>query len=206
MARTPGSSSEKTKKRILEAGEDQFLLKGYAATSLQDIADAANVTKGLIHHYYGSKKNLWNTIKVQRFNNYYHNQAALITDAKPTVALFRKSFELYFNFLKNNPKMLKMLWWSQVERQHSGDDQSLFKEFLSINEGAISMIKALQQEGKVRKDVEANDIFAMFISCVRHWFVYREEYSFHKQDNVDELDEKYLQGVLNIYFDGIVTK
>jgi len=43
---------------ILDVGEELFAIRGYAATSLRSIADAAGVTPAMIHYYFGNKESL----------------------------------------------------------------------------------------------------------------------------------------------------
>lgn len=44
---------------ILEAAFEEFVLKGYAATRLEDVAARAGVTKGTIYFYFDSKETLF---------------------------------------------------------------------------------------------------------------------------------------------------
>lgn len=43
---------------IMKVAEQLFLEKGYSATTIREIAEKANVSLGLIHYYYKSKKKL----------------------------------------------------------------------------------------------------------------------------------------------------
>lgn len=48
-----------TKDKIIAAGLQLFAYKGLAATSIQDIANLAGISIGLMYHYYKSKENLF---------------------------------------------------------------------------------------------------------------------------------------------------
>jgi AcrR family transcriptional regulator len=50
---------DRRREQILDAATDQLRARGYHAVSLADIADAAGVTRGLVHHYFGSKRDLY---------------------------------------------------------------------------------------------------------------------------------------------------
>lgn len=45
--------------RILEAGYQCFGKMGYRKASVQDIASAAGISKGMVFHYFGSKKGMY---------------------------------------------------------------------------------------------------------------------------------------------------
>jgi AcrR family transcriptional regulator len=59
MARlTRAESKERTRQRLLAEAQRLFRQRGYAATSLEQIAEAAEVTKGAIYGHFASKEDL----------------------------------------------------------------------------------------------------------------------------------------------------
>jgi len=60
MARTgrrPGRSG--TREAILAAARESFTAAGYDGASIRNIAERASVDPALVHHYYGSKRELF---------------------------------------------------------------------------------------------------------------------------------------------------
>ncbi len=55
---TRAKRQEMTRAELLEAARQRFLAHGYAATSLEDIADDAGYSKGAVYSNFGSKPNL----------------------------------------------------------------------------------------------------------------------------------------------------
>jgi AcrR family transcriptional regulator len=55
---TRAESKERTRQRLLAEAQRLFRERGYAATSLEQIAEAAEVTKGAIYGHFGSKEEL----------------------------------------------------------------------------------------------------------------------------------------------------
>jgi AcrR family transcriptional regulator len=55
---TRAESKERTRQRLLTEAQRLFRERGYAATSLEQIADAAEVTKGAIYGHFASKEDL----------------------------------------------------------------------------------------------------------------------------------------------------
>jgi AcrR family transcriptional regulator len=51
-------STQRTRERLLTAAQRLFRERGYAATSLEQIAEAAEVTKGAIYGHFASKEDL----------------------------------------------------------------------------------------------------------------------------------------------------
>lgn len=60
--RRPVDSSRPVRRRILDAATDLFAERGFDGTSVQQIVDAAQLTKGALYHYYASKNDLLHEI------------------------------------------------------------------------------------------------------------------------------------------------
>jgi len=55
--RRPGPSQ--TREQIIRAAREQFAERGYTRTTLRSVAAAAQVHPGLLHHYFGTKQQLY---------------------------------------------------------------------------------------------------------------------------------------------------
>lgn len=53
---------EKRREQILDVALDLFIRRGYAATKISDIAKAADMSAGLMFHYFESKEKLYETL------------------------------------------------------------------------------------------------------------------------------------------------
>jgi TetR/AcrR family transcriptional regulator, transcriptional repressor for nem operon len=58
MPRTKNADSQHTKQRIADAALEQFQLKGYNGTSVQDLVNAAQAPKGTFYNHFASKEDL----------------------------------------------------------------------------------------------------------------------------------------------------
>lgn len=58
MAR-PAGQGEVTKQRIAEKAKQLFIQKGYAATSMEDIREFSQISKGSIYYHFKSKEDLY---------------------------------------------------------------------------------------------------------------------------------------------------
>lgn len=59
MARPPHADAEQTRRSIFEQACHLFAERGMRATSMREIASASNVTQASVHHYFGSKQQLY---------------------------------------------------------------------------------------------------------------------------------------------------
>ncbi|MGV2983355.1 TetR family transcriptional regulator [Microbacterium sp. AGC85] len=62
MARTSAAHAAETARRILEVATTHFAEKGYAAVSVDEVARAADVTRGAVYHHYRSKPQLFTAV------------------------------------------------------------------------------------------------------------------------------------------------
>ncbi|MGV8893711.1 MAG: TetR family transcriptional regulator [Burkholderiaceae bacterium] len=62
MARCTKEKALETRERILDAAEDIFHAKGVSNTSLADVADAADVTRGAIYWHFKNKADLFDAM------------------------------------------------------------------------------------------------------------------------------------------------
>jgi AcrR family transcriptional regulator len=57
--RSQRERSEATTRALIEAARERFAKAGYEATSLDDVAEDAGVTKGALYHHFGGKRELF---------------------------------------------------------------------------------------------------------------------------------------------------
>ena len=116
MANAREIQKEASSKRILDAALYEFAAHGYQATKLEDIANRAEITKGLIVHRFGSKYDLFIYLIKQTFVTGFSKSSAFtslkdaLTEIVKGIKLSAKerngAFDLavaYFNSSKDLP-------------------------------------------------------------------------------------------------------
>ena len=94
-----------TKQIILEAAEAEFLEKGYGSAKMLAIAKRANVSHSMLHYYFSSKENLFQTIFLQKSQIIVPLLENIFEQQLPFLELVRNFIETQFNFLRQNPKI-----------------------------------------------------------------------------------------------------
>jgi TetR/AcrR family transcriptional regulator len=94
-----------TEHRILLAAEEVFLDKGFSAAKTTEIARKAEVNHALVHYYFRSKENLFETV----FINKYKQVLVVLTEAvdgeKPYLERLQQIITAQFDLFVNSPKM-----------------------------------------------------------------------------------------------------
>lgn len=59
MPRASAAAAAHTARQVLDSATELFAARGFAAVSLDDVAQAAEVTRGAVYHHYGNKQGLF---------------------------------------------------------------------------------------------------------------------------------------------------
>ena len=81
---TPVRKGDMRKAAIIETAEGLFYSKGYENTSIQDVLDALNLSKGGFYHHFESKLSLLDAICEKRVEAYAEQCLTVISEKKLT--------------------------------------------------------------------------------------------------------------------------
>ncbi len=99
-------NDQSMEQNILEVAERLFLEKGFASTSTTEIAKAVGCNQALVHYYFRTKDNLFNTIFEQKFKMFF--QSILKMENMGELAFLDKLkliIESHFEMLSANSKL-----------------------------------------------------------------------------------------------------
>ena len=193
---------ESTRNAIVEAAELIFVDQGFAATSLSAIAKKANVTKSLIHHHFGTKKDLWGEIKRKQFSQLAGVQSQLLEASDMDAGLLKESIIQYFKFLQKNPQHSRFLLWMKIESDDTCGE--IANEMTNIG---LKHLKKAQEKGVFRSDVDPLFILMTFLGMAELWFETKHQFlrpGIKSEVEYDHADEAYLEAMLDIFFKGVL--
>lgn len=139
--------------QILEVAEKLFLEKGFAMTSTTEIAKHVGCNQALIHYYFRTKDNLFNTIFEHKFKKFFVSIFELknMSDLNFNDKL-KFIIESHFDILRANPKIPALIL---NELSRKPDQLSILREklFPLASQFLTELNDELQQEiklGRVR--------------------------------------------------------
>ncbi len=158
---------------ILQAAEEEFLIKGYAAAKTMEIAKKAGVTHAMLHYYFRTKENLFNKVYESKIVLLKESIFILLHDHPATfVERLRSGIEGHFDFLRANPKLPLFIINEMISKP---ERMELLKE--SIGRVAQEVFGPLQQQldeahqkGLI-KEIKATDLLIDVISLNAFVFV-----------------------------------
>ena len=77
--------AEATRRAVLAAARSAFGRKGYAQTSVEEIAEAARVTKGAVYHHFASKEALFRAVHAEVASEAQARAAAAMDPAESPI-------------------------------------------------------------------------------------------------------------------------
>jgi AcrR family transcriptional regulator len=118
--------------RILDAADTLFCDSGFDGTSLRDVAETAEVNKGLILYYYKSKAGLFGAV----LERYYETHAGVLklSAEGPLREQVRGMLDRYFDFVDSNRRYARLI---QQEVARSGQHSPLIRKNLASLFGQV---------------------------------------------------------------------
>jgi len=97
--------NENRESQILEAAKNIFTRKGYDGTSMQEIADQANISKSMLHYYFRSKDKLFEKIFSETFNKFLSQIALFLSEDIGIVEKIKMFISKHIDFISQNSSM-----------------------------------------------------------------------------------------------------
>lgn len=181
--KTPKENAED---KILEAALHLFMERGFAGTSMSEVAQKAGITKSLIYHHFDHKIALWRAVKLKLVQSYAHN---LSHEAFPTSSLrdFLKSVITFrFNFYREKPQIGRLMLWQRLEKQQEPLHGVKSQSYATF----IPQIIELQHAGKINAKLDPSMVEYLIMSLAANPIV--EQADFLSQDDDGHKAKNYV--------------
>jgi TetR/AcrR family transcriptional regulator, cholesterol catabolism regulator len=196
--RTRVRRSPSREEEIIDAAIEVFARKGYAATSVQDVADAVGLLKGSLYHYIQSKEDL-----LFRILDESHRQASAIVEEVskldvPPLERMRIYLERYVRWYLENLERVSIYFseWRYLEGQRRETvvaQGRLYTDFLR------GLIQEAQAAGDVDPEVDyklATSFIMGAVNALPQW--YRRD----REGSPDTVASSYADMAIRVLVDG----
>ena len=111
------------RENILKCALHLFYAKGYDAVGVQEIADAARITKPTLYHYFGSKYGLLTSL-IDRYYSIFAKalEDVAVYDGDLPMTLYRTA-KIYFHLVEENKEFYKFV----MSMMYSGEESETYK-------------------------------------------------------------------------------
>ncbi|MFS0635166.1 TetR/AcrR family transcriptional regulator [Mesobacillus foraminis] len=110
------SLNQDKQERILNAAAQEFVQKGYATASTNEIVKAAGISKGLLFHYFNNKKDLYLFLYNHFADVLMHEFFANLEDTEQDIFLkIKKIMLLKSQLMKKHPEIFNFMMSAYME-------------------------------------------------------------------------------------------
>ncbi len=169
MAKVPDRYLEERRREILDAAGRAFIEKGYATTTMQEIATACDLAPGTLYRYFPGKADLIAAV-VGECMRMYHEVMVQVTEAAPTPG---EGFRLLGEHVADG---LAMPEWQDdctlrlesylAGRRDDGLRERLEEPLRNTLGDLAGIIRAAQAAGEADPDVDADALALLLHSTV----------------------------------------
>jgi TetR/AcrR family transcriptional regulator, acrAB operon repressor len=155
-----GEQAERSRERLIEAATGLFAARGYRATSVQAIAEAAGISRGSIFWHFGSKEGLLWAVVERRFAAWESEVLLPDVGGAKGVEAIRRALSAHKTFLTERSSELRLFYVLLFEAL--GPRPDLASEFarlhLHIRELTTGWIQDAIDAGELRAGVDAEAV------------------------------------------------
>jgi AcrR family transcriptional regulator len=138
------------RRQIVDAAVALFTARGYAATRVADICDAAGIAKGLFYWYFPTKQALFeDLVRTMRQRLRVAQGDAMDPSADPLTRL-RQGTEASVRFIAEHSSYFALVEVERADPRLAGEVRDAFAEASDIYlRDVLALVKAAQGEGRV---------------------------------------------------------
>ena len=159
------SQSDCTESRILQAAEEEFLLKGLEGARTTAIAERAGVTHAMLHYYFRTKNMLFERIIEEKMRNAGNiMQAVFVLGDMPLMERVKRGVEQHFDFIAANPNLPRFV--IQEIYSHPERHEIMRSQVLTITKDWLCDLQRHIDESAATKATEWIDARMLLLDIV----------------------------------------
>jgi AcrR family transcriptional regulator len=157
---------------ILQASLHLFAERGFHGTSMRDIARAADITEGLIYHYFASKRDLFRAIIDERSFLPLLRTLPELADQLDLRALLIVLARGFFDVLRQNTKLIRLLL--QEVQVFPEEKEAFFADAVGQSISELASILDARMSRRARSQVDPQVASRLFFNALLAFFVEQE--------------------------------
>ena len=154
-----------TESRILQAAEEEYLLKGLEGARTTAIAERAGVTHAMLHYYFRTKNMLFERIIEEKMRNAGNiMQAVFVLGDMPLMERVKRGVEQHFDFIAANPNLPRFV--IQEIYSHPERHEIMRSQVLTITKDWLCDLQRHIDESAATKATEWIDARMLLLDIV----------------------------------------
>ena len=196
MRRTK-EEAEQTRQDLLDAALTIFSKKGYSATRLEDIANAAGVTRGAIYHHFGSKSDLFLALMEEATTVGNSAIDRAVGEGGTFVEVLSRILVYTFNLLEEDRRFSEVMALQLTTPDVDALAQRRYEEAQELVQSISGFFKVIIDQGELRPDLDPEIAARAFLGyqngVAMLWLANRQAFSI--KESGPELAEIFVHGI-----------
>jgi len=192
-----------TRKQVLKKALAIFSKKGYAATTLEDIAKEAEVTRGAIYHHFGGKAELYNILIREYSDRGSQIMEQAVSEGGTLLDILRRVFVRQLQVIEDDREMRALMELYLFKTGPVADLNEGRQQQIESGIGLIEMLAGIMsqgmEQGLLRKDVDPKEMARAYLAyqngLINLWLTAPDQFSM--KDSVESFADILMAGIQN---------
>ncbi len=154
---------EKKQRRstIIQAAEKLFISRGFETTTMEQIANESEYSKGTLYNYYKSKDELFLAIGIKAYSLIINYSTEFIEKEKPGLKQLMAVGYAYYEFTKDNPNYASIfhdigLKFPDIASKSKNELSKIEKEYLDLSNKYRDIFVKVMNDAVKNKSIRAD--------------------------------------------------
>lgn len=151
----------------MDTAVEQFARRGYHDTSMNDLAEAAGVTKPVLYQHFSSKRELYREVIVEIGERLRDRIEKATTDAVSPRGQLESGLTAYFSFVAENNDAFTLMFG-----KNGALDDDVVEETERVQQSMADLVTeliAIEHLDAEQRRLLAYGVVGLAESCCRHW-------------------------------------
>ena len=197
----PQTDGYKTRLRILQEAEALFAEKGFNGTSIDMIAQAAGINKGLIYYHFKNKRD----IMVSIFQNVIAELEDMVirpaanSDTSESIESLQEKIRMEINYLRDRKKIITLLLMEGIKSDGNSDFLFQCAEIVARIEHQLGGKSKMKEQGHVQDThYLLHEFFTGFIPVVT-FIIMQDKWCSYFNCTKDEAFDYFIESFSNTH-------
>ena len=148
---------EARREDIINAAQKIFFEKGLAVATMDEIAEAAELSKGTLYLYYKSKEDLYLAVAMRGSELLFQMFDQATSTNEPTIRRIMNLGETYYEYFKQHRNFFRMYYFFENSQFHKQVSQDMLNQCLITDQKiwgvVIGLLRRAINEGLLKEDL-----------------------------------------------------
>ena len=138
---------EHRREEIIDAAQTIFFQKGLQLATMDEIAEAAELSKGTLYLYYKSKEDLYLAVLARGMDILYDMFSTVVAESEPIAKKIAHLLDAYLRFFKEQRNYFRMFFFFDNPQVHKQVSEEMLQACATHNMKVWNIVIGLIREG-----------------------------------------------------------